>query len=156
MTWGSNYHPELFAPGVATLAEELAAAELALGHAITQRNCTHAIAEQAQVRESLINPVEMAEVNAAIKMMEITASQMVQVVLNQGNIAFWAQVHPEDARDEIYFATNSLSYLCRCEAELELGWGLVLDSVGDSVFPDIDEDEDDNVDGEEGVLWCVW
>ncbi len=104
MTWGSNYHPELFAAGVATLAEELAAAELALGHATTQWNCTYAIAEQAQVfatdaienrvkthdllaefgrtRESLINPVEMAEADAAIDMMEITASQMVQVALN--------------------------------------------------------------------------
>jgi hypothetical protein len=30
----------------------------------------------------------MAEADAAIKMMEITASQMVQVALNQGNIAF--------------------------------------------------------------------
>ncbi len=112
--WGSNYHPELFAAGVATLAKELTAVELALGHASTQRNCTYAIAEQAQVfavdaienrvktqdllaefrhtRESLINPVEMAKVDAAIKMMEITASQMVQVALNQGNIAFWVQV----------------------------------------------------------------
>ena len=92
MTWVSNYHPELFAAGVATLAKELAVAELALGHATTQRSCTYAIAEQAQVRESLINPVEMAKVDAAIKMMEITASQMVQVALNQGNIAFWVQV----------------------------------------------------------------
>jgi hypothetical protein len=49
MTLGSNYHPELFAAGLATLAKELAVAELVLGHAITQRNCTHAIAEQAQV-----------------------------------------------------------------------------------------------------------
>ena len=49
MTWGSNYHPELFAAGVATLAKELAAVELALGHATTQQNCTYAIAEQAQV-----------------------------------------------------------------------------------------------------------
>jgi hypothetical protein len=49
MTWGSNYHPELFAAGVATLTKELAMAELALGHATTQRNCTYAIAEQAQV-----------------------------------------------------------------------------------------------------------
>ena len=63
----------------------------------------------------------MAEVDAAIKMMEITASQMVQVVLNQGNIAFWAQVCAEDVHNEFYFATNSLSSLCQCEAELELG-----------------------------------
>jgi hypothetical protein len=49
MTWSSNYHPELFTAGVATLAEESTAAELALGHATTQRNCTYAIAEQAQV-----------------------------------------------------------------------------------------------------------
>jgi hypothetical protein len=49
MTWGSNYHPELFAAGVATLAKELAAVELALGHATTQQNHTYAIAEQAQV-----------------------------------------------------------------------------------------------------------
>ena len=83
-------------------------AELALGHATTQRNCTYAIAEQAQVfaadaienqvktqdllaefqrtRESIIDPVEMAKANAAIEMMEITASQMVQVALNQSNI----------------------------------------------------------------------
>jgi hypothetical protein len=130
MTWGSNYHPELFAAGVTTLPKELAAAELALGHATTQRNRTYAIAEQAQVfaadaienwvkmqdllaefrctRESLINPIEMAEVNAAIKMMEITAPRMVQVALNQGNIAFWVQVCAEDARDEFYFTTNSL------------------------------------------------
>ncbi len=63
----------------------------------------------------------MAKVNAAIKMMEITASQMVQVALNQGNIAFWAHFCAEDARDEFYFATNSLSSLHQCEAELELG-----------------------------------
>jgi hypothetical protein len=63
----------------------------------------------------------MAEVDAAIKMMEITASQMVQVVLNQGNIAFWAQVCAEDVRNEFYFTTNSLSSLRQCEAELELG-----------------------------------
>jgi hypothetical protein len=63
----------------------------------------------------------MAEANAAIKMMEITASQMVQVALNQGNIAFWAQVRAEDACDEFYFATNSLSSLRQHEAELELG-----------------------------------
>jgi hypothetical protein len=41
MMWGSNYHPELFATGVATLAKELAAAELTLGHATTQWNCTY-------------------------------------------------------------------------------------------------------------------
>ncbi len=63
----------------------------------------------------------MAKVDAAIKMMEITANQMVQVVLNQGNIVFWAQVHAEDVRDEFYFATNSLSSLRQREAELELG-----------------------------------
>jgi hypothetical protein len=63
----------------------------------------------------------MAKADAAIKMMEITASQMVQVVLNQGNIAFWAQNCAEDACDEFYFATNSLSSLRRREAELELG-----------------------------------
>jgi hypothetical protein len=49
MMWGSNYHPELFAAGVTTLPKELAVAELALGNATTQRNCTYAIAEQAQV-----------------------------------------------------------------------------------------------------------
>ncbi len=54
----------------------------------------------------------MAEADAAIKMMEITASQMVQVALNQGNLAFWAQVRAEDARDEFYFAINLLSSLC--------------------------------------------
>ena len=91
----------------------------------------------------------MAKANAAIKMMEITASQMVQVALNQGNIAFWVQVCAEDARNEFYFATNSLSSLCRREAELELGLGL--DSDGDSIFPDDNEDEDETVDREEGV-----
>ena len=49
MTWGSNYHPELFAAGIAPLAKELVAAELPLGHATTQQNHTYAIAEQAQV-----------------------------------------------------------------------------------------------------------
>jgi hypothetical protein len=63
----------------------------------------------------------MAKANAAIKMMEVTARQMVQVALNQGNIAFWVQVHAEDVCDEFYFATNSLSSLCRREVELELG-----------------------------------
>jgi hypothetical protein len=63
----------------------------------------------------------MAKANAAIKMMEITASQMVQVALNQGNIAFWAQVRVEDARDEFYFTTNFLFSLRRREVELELG-----------------------------------
>jgi hypothetical protein len=49
MTLGSNYHPDLFDAGAVTFAKELAAAELALEHAVTQRNLTHAIAKQAQV-----------------------------------------------------------------------------------------------------------
>jgi hypothetical protein len=63
MTWGSNYHPELFAAGIATLAEELAVAELALGHASTQRDCTYAIAEQAQVfaADAIENRVKMQD-----------------------------------------------------------------------------------------------
>jgi hypothetical protein len=49
MTLSSNYHPDPFAAGAVTFAEELAAAKLALEHAVTQWNLTHAIAEQAQV-----------------------------------------------------------------------------------------------------------
>jgi hypothetical protein len=49
MTLGSNYHADLFAAGAITFAKELAAAKLALEHAVTQQNLTHAIAEQAQV-----------------------------------------------------------------------------------------------------------
>jgi hypothetical protein len=64
---GSNYHPDLFAAGAVTLAEELAAAKLALEHAVTQRNLTYVIAEQAQVfaEEAVQNRVQAQEVLAA-------------------------------------------------------------------------------------------
>jgi hypothetical protein len=95
MTLGSNYHPDLFAAGAVTFAKELAAAKLVLEHAVTQRNLTHAIAEQAQVfvEEAVQNHVQAQEVlaatccsranavdlirtafaNAAIEVMEVTA-----------------------------------------------------------------------------------
>jgi hypothetical protein len=95
MTLGSNYHPDLFAASAVTFAKELAAAKLALEHAITQRNLTHAIAEQAQVfveeavqncvqaqevlaatccsRANVVNPIKIAFTNAAIEVMEVTA-----------------------------------------------------------------------------------
>jgi hypothetical protein len=65
-TWGSNYHPELFAAGVATLTKESAAAELALGEATTQQNCTYAIAEQAQVfaADAIENRVKLQDLLA--------------------------------------------------------------------------------------------
>ena len=67
MTLGSNYHPDLFAAGAITFAEEFAAAKLALEHAVTQQNLTHAIAEQAQVfvEEAVQNCVQVQEVLAA-------------------------------------------------------------------------------------------
>ncbi len=94
MTLGSNYHPDLFATNAVIFAKELAAAELALEHAITQRNFTHAIAEQAQVfmeeavqnrvqvqevlvatccsRADAVNPVGIAFADATIEVMEVT------------------------------------------------------------------------------------
>ncbi len=63
--------------------------------------------------------------------MEITASKMAHVAVNQGNIAFWAQAHAEDARDDFYAATNALNSLCQRDAESDL----------DSMFDD-DNDND--------------
>ncbi len=67
MTLGSNYHPDLFAAGAVTFAKELAAAKLALEHAVTQRNLTHVIAKQAQVfaEEAVQNRVQAQKVLAA-------------------------------------------------------------------------------------------
>jgi hypothetical protein len=69
MTLGSNYHPDLFADGAITSAKELAAAELALEHAVTQRNLTHVTVEQAQVfvEEAVQNCVQAQEVLAATR-----------------------------------------------------------------------------------------
>ncbi len=53
-------------------------------------------------------------------MMEITASEMVRVAINQGNIAFWAHACAEDACDDFFAATNALNSLCQCEAESDL------------------------------------
>jgi hypothetical protein len=66
MALGSNYHPDLFAAGAVTSTKELAAAELALEHAVAQRNFTHAIAEQAQVfaEEAVQNWIQAHEVLA--------------------------------------------------------------------------------------------
>ncbi len=72
MTFGSNYHPDLTgtsqATGAVVFAEQLAAAESALEHAITQQNLTHAIAEQAQVfaEEAVQNQVQAHEVLADV------------------------------------------------------------------------------------------
>jgi hypothetical protein len=146
MTFGSNYHPDLtgtsWATGAIVFAEQLAAAKSALEHPVTQKNLTHAIAKQAQVfaeeavqnrvqahevladvwcaRATVINPVEIAEAYAAVEMMEITASEMVRVAINQGNIAFWAHACAEDACDDFFAATNALNSLCQCEAESDL------------------------------------
>jgi hypothetical protein len=81
--------------GLLTFTEELAAAKLALEHAVTQQNLTHAIAEQAQVfveeavqnrvqvqevlatthcsRANAVNPIGIAFTDAAIEVMEVTA-----------------------------------------------------------------------------------
>jgi hypothetical protein len=161
MTFGSNYHPDLTgmsqATGAVVFAEQLAAAKSALEHAVTQRNLTHAIAEQAQVfaeeavqnqikahevladvqraRAAVINPVKIAKAYAAVEMMEITPSEMVRIAVNQGNIVFWAQACAEDARNDFYAATNALNSLCQCEAESDL------DSMSD------DDDDNDNEGG---------
>jgi hypothetical protein len=146
MTFGSNYHPDLTgtsqATGAVVFADQLTAAESVLEHAVTQGNLTHAIAEQAQVfaeeavqnwvqvhevladvqraRAAVIGPVKIAKAYAAVETMEITASEMVLVAVNQGNIAFWAQARAEDARDDFYTATNTLNSLCQREAESDL------------------------------------
>ncbi len=118
---GSNYHPDLFAAGAVTFAKELAAAKLALEHAVTQRNLTHAIAKQAQVfveeavqncvqvqevfaathcsRAKAVDPVGIAFADAAIEVMEVTALDRVCMAANQGNIAFWAQARAKDVHD---------------------------------------------------------
>ncbi len=70
--------------------------------------------------------------------MEITASEMVRVAVNQGNIAFWAQACAEDAHDDFYTTTNALNSLRQCEAESDL------DSTSD--------DDDDNDDEGEGFV----
>ncbi len=143
MTLGSNYHPDLFVAGAVTFAKELAAAKFALEHAVTQRNLTHAIAEQAQVfaeevvqnrvqaqevlaatccsRADTVDPVRIAFANVAIEVMEVTTLERVCVAANQGNIAFWAQARAEGARDDFYAATNALNSLCQCEAESDFG-----------------------------------
>jgi hypothetical protein len=162
MTFGSNYHPDLTgtsqADGAIVFAEQLAAAKSVLERAFTQQNLTHAIAEQAQVfaeeavqnwvqahevladvqhaRAAIINPVEIAKAYAAVEMMEITASKMVRVADNQGNIVFWVQARAEDARDEFYAATKALNSLCQREAESDL------DSTSNN-----DNDNDNDNDG---------
>ncbi len=159
MTFGSNYHPDLTGTSQATVAvvfaEQLAAAESALEHAVTQQNITHAIAEQSQVfaeevvqnwvqahevladvqraRAAVIDPVEIAEAYMAVEMMQITTSKMVPVAINQGNIAFWARACAEDARDDFYAATNALDSLRQREVESDL----------DSMFNNDDEDDDE-------------
>jgi hypothetical protein len=89
------------------------------------------LADVRRARAAVINPVNIAEAYAAVEMMEITASEMVHIAVNQGNIVFWAQARAEDARDDFYAATNALNSLCQCKAESDL----------DSTFGD-DNDND--------------
>jgi hypothetical protein len=65
--------------------------------------------------------------------MEVTTLERVRVAANQGNIAFLAQAHAKDARDDFYAATNALNSLCQCEAESDF----------DSTSKDDDKDDDE-------------